>query len=70
MSLNELSKSQLAKELDVSRQLITDILNYRRNVSKIMVNKLADRFKLNPSVFSKPYELKVQRKKKGVSQTA
>ena len=55
---NELSKSQLAKQLNVSRQLITDILNYRRNISKIMVNKLAEKFCLNPSAFSKPYQLK------------
>jgi HTH-type transcriptional regulator/antitoxin HigA len=61
---NGLSKSQLAKQLDVSRQLITDILNYRRNISKAMVNKLADRFCLNSSAFSRPYQLKSVTKKK------
>ena len=61
---NGLSKSQLAKQLDVSRQLITDILNYRRNISKAMVNKLADRFSLNSSAFSRPYQLKSVTKKK------
>lgn len=55
---NGLSKSQLAKQLNVSRQLITDILNYRRNISKTMVNKLSERFHMNPSAFSSPYELK------------
>jgi len=54
---NSLTKSKLAKELDVSRQLITDILNYRRNISKQMINKLSERFKLYPSAFSKPYNL-------------
>ena len=54
---NNLTKSKLAKELKVSRQLITDILNYRRNISKQMVNKLSDRFKLYPSAFSRPYKL-------------
>jgi len=54
---NSLTKSKLAKELDVSRQLITDILNYRRNISKRMINKLSERFKLYPSAFSKPYKL-------------
>ena len=55
---NNISKSKLAKEINVSRQLITDILNYRRNISKTMVNKLSDRFNLKPIAFSKPYKLK------------
>lgn len=66
---NGLTKSQLAKQVDVSRQLITDILNYRRNISKTMVNKLAERFSLNPSAFSKPYKLKNIKTKK-IRQTA
>ncbi|MBK8392148.1 MAG: helix-turn-helix domain-containing protein [Saprospiraceae bacterium] len=37
---------QLAKELGISRQLISDILNYRRNINKDMVIKLAYHFKL------------------------
>lgn len=66
---NNLSKSQLAKQLNVSRQLITDILNYRRNVSKTMVNKLSERFCINPSAFSEPYSLKNAKTTK-VRQTA
>ena len=66
---NSLTKSQLAKQLKVSRQLITDILNYRRNISKTMVNKLAQRFCLNPSAFSKPYKLRKAKAKK-LRQTA
>ena len=54
---NNLTKSKLAKELKVSRQLITDILNYRRNISKQMINKLSSRFKMYPSAFSKQYKL-------------
>lgn len=66
---NGLTKSQLAKQLNVSRQLITDILNYRRNISKAMVNKLSERFCLNPSAFSKPYKLK-NSKQTNIKQTA
>lgn len=66
---NGLSKSQLAKEIDVSKQLVTDILNYRRNISKAMVNKLAERFCLNPSAFSKAYKLKNSKPTK-IKQTA
>lgn len=55
---NNLSKSQLAKEIGVSRQLITDIINYRRNISKSMVNKLAKYFAIDPAALSKSYRLK------------
>ena len=60
---NGLSKSQLSKQLNVSRQLISDILNYRRNISKAMANKLAERFCMNSSAFSKPYKLKSAKSK-------
>lgn len=34
---NNLNKSELARQLNVSRQLITEIINYKRNISKHMV---------------------------------
>lgn len=55
---NNLTKSDLARQLDVSRQLITEIVNYKRNISKKMVLKLSERFKIRPSAFTKEYELK------------
>lgn len=55
---NDITKSQLARELNVSRQLITDVLNYRRDLSKAMIIKLSERFKLNASLFTKEYKLK------------
>jgi len=55
---NQITKSQLSRELDVSRQLITDILNYRRSISKNMILKLSKRFKMSLSAFSRPYKLK------------
>ncbi len=54
----QITNSQLAQELGVSAQLISDILKYRRNISKEMVNKLSDYFKLRPEAFSRPYRLK------------
>lgn len=62
LEVNDLSKSQLAREVQVSRQLITDILNYRRDISKSMILKLSKRFRLNPSVFTKEYKLKPNRR--------
>ena len=60
---DNISKSQLSRELKVSRQLITDILMYRRNISKSMVMKLANRFKMQPRAFSREYKLNNRRKK-------
>lgn len=54
----QISKSKLAKELGTSRQLISDIIRYRRNISKDMVTKLSTYFKLRPEAFSRPYNLK------------
>lgn len=58
MSEQQLTKSALARELGVSRQLITEILNYKINISKRMVMKLADFFKMMPIAFSREYQLK------------
>ncbi len=55
---NKLKKSKLARELNISRQLITDILNYRRDLSKAMIIKLSKRFNLSTSIFTKEYDLK------------
>lgn len=60
---NDLSKSELARQLNVSRQLITEIINYKRNISKRMVMKLSERFRMKPIAFSREYELKVNDKK-------
>ncbi len=52
-----ISQSQLARDLGVSRQLVTDILMYRRNISKTMAMKLASHFNMQIQAFSKPYPL-------------
>lgn len=54
---NQISKSQLARELKVSRQLVTDVLNYRRDISKAMILKLSKRFNINTSAFTREYKL-------------
>lgn len=58
MEENKLTKAELARQLKVSRQLITEILNYKRNISKRMITKLSSRFKMQPVAFSREYELK------------
>ncbi len=55
---HNLTKSELARRLDVSRQLITEIVNYKRNISKSMVMKFSKFFNMMPIAFSREYELK------------
>ncbi len=53
----DLTKAEFARQLGVSRQLISDILKYKRNISKNMVMKLSDYFGMRPLAFSRPYLL-------------
>lgn len=57
MQENGINNSQLAEELGVSRQLISEILRYKRNISKAMVLKLAERFQVNSGLFAADYVL-------------
>ena len=52
-----ISQSQLARELHISRQLVTDIMSYRRDISKSVALKLARRFNMQLQAFSRPYPL-------------
>lgn len=63
MEENKISKSELARQLDVSRQLITEIVNYKRNISKRMVMKLSKRFRMRPEAFGREYELNIKNRK-------
>lgn len=55
---NQLSQSDLAKQIGVSKQLMSDVLNYRRNISKSLVKKLANFFSMSEEAFSRAYSLK------------
>ncbi len=48
----------LSKKLKISPQLLTDILKYRREITKNLAYKLSSEFKLNFAVFLRPYKLK------------
>ena len=58
MSENNITQTELAKSIDISRQLINDVLGYRRNISKGMIKKLSNYFSMNQEAFSREYELK------------
>ncbi len=59
MSENKLRSKDLADMLEVSKSLVSDILNYRRGLSKEMIRKLAERFKVSQEAFNRPYPLTV-----------
>lgn len=55
----DLSQSEFARKIVVSRQIISDILNYRRRISKDLVIKFAEFFSMQQEAFSRPYELNI-----------
>lgn len=57
MAENNLRSVDLAQLLDSSTSLISDILNYRRGLSKEMIRKLSERFKVTQALFNRPYKL-------------
>ena len=57
MKENRLKAVGLAKELEVSKSLVSDILHYRRGLSRDIIRKLANRFKVSQELFNKPYKL-------------
>ena len=57
MNENKLKGVDLAKLLAVSTSLVSDILHYRRGLSKDIIRKLAERFKVSQTLFNRPYKL-------------
>jgi HTH-type transcriptional regulator/antitoxin HigA len=57
MKENKYKAVDLARELKVTKSLISDILNYRRGFSKDIIRKLAERFKVTQETFNRPYKL-------------
>jgi len=60
---SSITHSELSKSINVSRQLISDVLGYRRNISKEMMIKLAKYFSMSQEAFSREYNLISDNKK-------
>ena len=56
-----LTQSELAKSIQVSKQLISDVLGYRRNISKELMIKLSNFFSMSLAAFSRDYDLTLNR---------
>jgi HTH-type transcriptional regulator/antitoxin HigA len=54
----------LASLLGVSEGLVSDMLNYKKGLSKETIRLLASRFKLRQEAFNRPYALRLPAKKK------
>ena len=54
MEDNKLGQSEIARELQISQSAISEFLSGKRGLSKAIVLKLANRFKVSPELFLKP----------------
>ena len=59
MKDHKMKAVDLSNLLDVSEGLVSDILNYKKGLSKETIRILSERFKLNQEAFNRPYELHV-----------
>ena len=59
MKDHKMKAVDLANLLDVSEGLVSDMLNYKKGLSKETIRILSERFKLNQEAFNRPYELHV-----------
>lgn len=59
MQDHQLKPQDLTIILGISKGYVSDILNYKKGLSKEVIRKLADYFKVRQEAFNRAYELKV-----------
>jgi HTH-type transcriptional regulator/antitoxin HigA len=57
MQENNLKRKDIASLLNVSKGHLSDILNYKKGLSKNVIRILAEKFKIRQSAFNRPYKL-------------
>ena len=57
MNDHNIKPISLAESLGVSKGLVSDILNYKKGLSKEIIRKLSDTFKLSHEAFNRHYDL-------------
>ena len=60
MDENKLSQKDLAELLHISKGHLSDILNYKKGLSKSVIRLLSERFKVRQSAFNRPYKLALE----------
>jgi HTH-type transcriptional regulator/antitoxin HigA len=58
MEDHNIKAKDLADLLGMSKGYISDILHYKKGLSKEVIRKLAERFKVSQEAFNRPYKLK------------
>lgn len=58
MEEQKLKATDIVELLGVSKGYISEILNYKKGMSKEVIRKLAERFKVSHEAFNRVYELK------------
>lgn len=58
MREHKMKAVQLAQLLNVSTGLVSDMLNYKKGLSKETIRILSQKFKVNQEAFNRPYPLK------------
>jgi HTH-type transcriptional regulator / antitoxin HigA len=59
MKEHSLKSKDLVNILGVSKGLVSDILNYKKGLSKEIIRTLSSYFKLSQEAFNRPYKLKL-----------
>ena len=59
MNDHKMKPKDLVELLDVSKGYVSDILNYKKGLSKDVIRKLAGHFKVSQEAFNRPYKLHV-----------
>jgi HTH-type transcriptional regulator/antitoxin HigA len=57
MKENNIKAVELSTLLNVSEGLVSDMLNFKKGLSKETIRILSERFKMNQAAFNRPYEL-------------
>lgn len=58
MEDHKMKAKDLVNLLGVSKGYVSDILHYKKGLSKEVIRKLAERFKVSQEAFNRPYKLK------------
>jgi len=58
MKDHNMKAKDLVDLLDISKGYVSDILNYKKGLSKEVIRKLAEKFKVSHEAFNRPYNLK------------
>jgi HTH-type transcriptional regulator / antitoxin HigA len=56
---HNMKAKDLVELLEVSKGYVSDILNYKKGLSKDVIRKLAQQFKVSQEAFNRPYKLVV-----------